>query len=61
MRVLVQVQTSTAPMSSGPRPAFSSAARAACSEISSSDDDVYRRSRMPVLSKISCAAIGDQL
>ncbi len=37
MRVLVQVQTSRAPMSSGPRPAFSSAARAARSEISSND------------------------
>ena len=34
-RVLVQVHTSTAPISSGPRPACSSAARAASSAISS--------------------------
>ena len=35
-RVLVHVQNSTAPISSGPRPACRRAARAACSAMSSS-------------------------
>ncbi len=40
IRVLVQVQNSTAPISSGPRPACASAACAARSAISSSVSEV---------------------
>ena len=60
-RELVQVQTRTAPISSGSRPAFASAASAACSARSSRGRLLYRRSSIPVLSRISSALIGDQL
>ena len=61
IRVLVQVQTSTAPISSGPRPECSKASSAACSAISSMLCEVYRLDSMPVLWRISSALIGDQL
>ena len=60
-RELVQVQTSTAPISSGSRPALASAASAACRASSSTVSELYRRCSMPVFERISSALIGDQL
>jgi len=57
----VQVQTSTPPISSGCRPALSSAASAACRASSSSGSELYSRCSIPVLAAISSALIGDQL
>ena len=61
IRALVHEQNSTAPISSGSRPACASAASAASREISSRPRAVYRRCSMPVFWLISAALIGDQL
>src|SRR2546429_9968024 len=60
-RVLVQVHSKTAPISSGERPDFVIACSAACSASSLSERAVYCRCSTPVLSLISSALIGDQL
>ena len=57
---LVHEQKSTAPISSGRRPDFSSARRAARSAMWSRSSSVYSRCWMPVLRSISSALMGDQ-